>query len=140
MRAGSESAAFEVVWSDALGCTPDDLRGGRAVVVPHGPALRGTNVVWVLRRGSACVVSVPPPMAVPLSPLAQRHSPDEWFDRQFLLDVLRHPVRGIMGPVQMVCSEGADPSWQTLIPGQQAAPGRPERAQYFAVLLKPTWP
>jgi hypothetical protein len=132
--------AFESFFLGALGCARDDLQSSRAVVVPHGPALLSGNVVWVVRVGDACVVSVPPPMVRALSPLAQRHSPDEWFRRQFLLDVLRHPVRGVVGPAQLACAGDDGSDWQTILPGQQAAPGVSECAQYYAVLLKPTWP
>jgi hypothetical protein len=140
MPAVSPFVAFESIFTEALGCARDDLRSGRTVVVPHGPALRCGNVVWAVRVAIACVVSVPPPMVRALSPLAQRHSPDEWFNRQFLLDVLRHPVRGVVGPVQLVCAGDDGSDWRTILPGQQAAPGVSECARYYAVLLKPTWP
>jgi len=140
MPAGRPSAAFESVFTEALGCARDDLRGNRTVVVAHGSALQCGDVVWVVQLGDACVVSVPSPMVRALSPLAQRHSPDEWFRRQFLLNVLRHPVRGVVGPVQLAFTADEENSWQTILPGQQAAPGVVGCVRYYTVLLKPTWP
>jgi hypothetical protein len=118
----------------------DDLRGWRAVVVPHGAPLRGRPAVWAFRRGNACVISVPRPMVGPLAPLAKRHSPAEWFEAQFLRDVLRHPVDRVVGPVSLGVGADAGPCWQTTRPGQQAAPGFREYATYFVAFLKPTWP
>ena len=140
MRSGADPEALDAVWADALGCVPADLRRDRTVVVPHGPPLRGAVALWVFRRRGACVVSAPAPMVGPLSPLAQRHPPGEWFNRQFLLDVLRHPVRRVVGPVRVLRAIAGVPSWQTAVPGQQAAPGVAEYAKYYAVLLNPTWP
>lgn len=132
---------YDLFWAGVLGCTLADLHGARTVVVPHGPALAGDCVVWAFHRLSACVVSVPPPMAHPLSPLAERHAPQEWFDRQFLLDVLRHPVRGVVGPVRLGISQlGMPERWHTLRADVATPAEFTTYAQYYAVRCKPTWP
>lgn len=100
---------FDRFWSRFLGCAPEGLYGTRTLVVPHGAGLAGRPTIWTFRRaGGACVLSVPPPMVGPLAPLAARHGPEEVFDRQFLLDALRHPVRHVTGPTALSLADRGD--------------------------------
>lgn len=101
-------AAFDGYWANFLGCTPDDLHGPRTVVVPHGAGLKGRNGICAFRHAHACVVSVPPPMVGPLTPLADRHPPREFFDRHFLLNALRHLVGHLAGPATAAVADRGD--------------------------------
>lgn len=101
-------AAFDGYWATFLGCTVDDLRGPRTAVVPHGTGLKGRNGICAFRHGSACVLSVPPPMVGPLTPLADRTPPREFFDRHFLLNALRHLAGHIAGPASVGAADRGD--------------------------------
>jgi GNAT superfamily N-acetyltransferase len=101
-------AEFDGYWAKFLGCTLEDLRGPRTVVVPHGTGLAGRNGICALRHGHACVVSVPPPMVQPLAPLADRHPPREFFDRHFLHSTLRHLVGYVAGPAWVGVADKGD--------------------------------
>lgn len=140
MMVGADPEAADAWWAEALGCTPPDLRGARTVIISHGPPLRAGDVIWVVHRREACIVSVPAPMAGPLSPLAGRHPPGDWANRQFLLDVFRHPVRSVVGPFEVACAGEGASRWRTLLPGQPVASGAAPYARYHVVCLKPNSP
>jgi len=85
-------------WADMLGCRVEHLKKPGLHITAHGPGLSDFEGVMALRRGPACVVSVPPALMSQVFPRLSRFTPEEVFDRNVLGALLGDQVAAVIGP------------------------------------------
>lgn len=107
MSTTATTAHMDAQWAATLGCQVEDLRRPHVLVAPHGPSgtLAGYRGVMLLRRGEACIVSVPPAMVAAVHRQLARHTADEVFTASALTDLFGDAVERIVGPAWQGCAD-----------------------------------
>jgi GNAT superfamily N-acetyltransferase len=94
-------------WAAILGCQVADLRSTHTHVVPHG-TLAGYQGAMLLRRGEACIVSVPPAVLRTIQQKIAGSAADEVFTVAYVARLCGDAVERIIGPAWQGCADGSD--------------------------------
>jgi GNAT superfamily N-acetyltransferase len=107
MAAAATTALVDAQWAAILGCSVDDLCRPQTLVVPQG-TLAGYQGVMVLRRGAACIVSVPLTIADAMRQRIAGRTADQVFDVSCLVGLFGNTVERIVGPAWQGYADSLD--------------------------------
>jgi GNAT superfamily N-acetyltransferase len=89
---------IDTCWANQLGCRVEHLQKPGLHVTAHGPGLSDYEGVMALRRGPACIVSVPRALMAEVFPRLSHFAPETAFDRNVLGALLGDRVAAVIGP------------------------------------------
>src|SRR5260221_5973905 len=107
MPTTATTAHVDAQWAATLGCVVEDLRRPGVQVAPHG-TLAGYRGAMLLRRGDACVVSVPLAMVGAVRRQIAGCTADEVFTVPSLTGLFGNAVERIVGPAWQGCADSSD--------------------------------
>jgi GNAT superfamily N-acetyltransferase len=105
MSAARAIERVDAYWASFFGCRIEAMRAARTLVLPH-VGLEDYAGVFLLRRGPACLVSVPAPAVAELTQRLAALPPEIVFDATFLSETFSKRVDRIIGPAWYGCADG----------------------------------